>query len=218
MRLKQSSSLIIWNKHKKERYSRFSTLSVLFNTQEGVNILDTIGDKILPEVDSLVLKNVGYQPGRFERFLAMNFPAQVNSFSVYNADMNLVGLRLSNAYKIVKERVKKEINLDGFHISTYNLEDLLSMSSHLERINFSGWKLADSEEILLEKDFKNLKDLNLEGIGLSQTNIGLIGKFQTNNFNSWLFHSKKDYQPSSEFKSLPWRDGSLPSTIRYEVA
>ena len=164
----------------KERYDKFSSLSLDFGTQQGIDLIETIGYKVIPNIRSLNLYHVGDSPGRLERLLKDNFPEKVDNLSILQANMNISTFSIHGVSHIIRKRISKSLRMSGFEMSCYNLESLLTMGHNLKRINFRGCKLVDNEEIILEEDYDNLEELNLEGIGLSKFNIENIGKLMRN--------------------------------------
>ena len=84
------------------------------------------------------------------------------------------------------QRVTDSIYLRNFRMSMKELNSTLALCQHMKRICLSGCKLADPHELIINKDmndgqgqpiggFKNLEELNLEGIGLSEENLNILG-------------------------------------------
>ena len=159
---------------KREHYGRHSRLDMNFDHQDDLFLLESFQNMRLPDLGTIILRDIGLSPPRFEQFLAFNLPSRVDHLKIYKARMSLVKYRLNDLRKMIKDRIVKSIKMSEFQMSVFNLESLLHIFSDLESIDMSGSKIVTSEEILLDDDFENLKSLNLEEIGLSEKNIKII--------------------------------------------
>lgn len=150
-----------------KKYTEYSSLLLNFNQEDSLYIVDKLKKMRLPNLNAIRMDNVADSPQRFYNFILKNAPEKVNEFSVFGAKgINLSPIRISQYAKLLSNRVKKLIRLSGFEMSVYNLEALFDIFDDVESIDFRGCKLTNNSEILLENEFKNLKSLNLEGIGL----------------------------------------------------
>ena len=160
-------------------------MNINFNHVAGIKLLERMKDKLLPNLYTLNLYNVGESPGRLHNLFSNNFPERLENLNIRSADMDLREVRLSDIYSIIRRKLRRSLSLHGFRLSTYNLESLLEMCSNLKKINFHGCKLTDSEELLMEDEFENLESLNLEEVGLSKSNIEAIGEYISTNLISF---------------------------------
>lgn len=163
-------------KVKQHPMSIHSELGISFNSQSGIHLLNSIDEKILPNLNTITLKDVGYAPGLFDKFICASLPQHVQHLKIYDSNFDLSSYRLNDIYSTIRRKVRKSVRLSGFEMSAYNLECLLGMCSKLQEIDFSGCRLIDDEELMLDDKFENLRSLNLEEIGLSRMNVGNIGK------------------------------------------
>ncbi|CAI2373673.1 unnamed protein product [Moneuplotes crassus] len=159
------------DKNFKERFSHSSSLHLDFSTYHGTDFIKTIGEHILPRLNTISMRNCVNAPDRFEKFFRFNFPEKISNLNIFNAGLDLSDYNLTDIRAILSKRISNSLRLHGFTMSCYNLEQLLTMSYKLNKINFSGCKLNDNEDIILEEEYPNLEELNLEGVGLSKVNI-----------------------------------------------
>lgn len=80
--------------------------------------------------------------------------------------------------QMISQRIKSSIHLKGFKMTTRDLQTVLNANHHLKRICVEYLKISDPDaELELQGDFRNIEEIILPKIGLSNRNIEHIGKF-----------------------------------------
>mmetsp|Transcript_15772 Transcript_15772/g.13797 ORF Transcript_15772/g.13797 Transcript_15772/m.13797 type:complete len:316 (+) Transcript_15772:20-967(+) len=177
-------------KNPKRRFSRDSRLVIDFDEQKSVYILDSVRGKMLPDLATLSLKDIGSDVKKFEVFILRNFPQEVDRLSIYNAGIDLTKMNFASVLP-VSNKISKSLFLSKVRLSTKNLACLFKRLNHLEEISLQNCKLTDSDDFALKGEFKNLQRLNLENIGLTQSHIEHISNYLIN-------ESKKSKEESKE--------------------
>lgn len=162
---------------------------------------------ILPNIGDLCLHRIGFEPNVYRSFMKNNFPDKVQNFKIFDANYDIIEQK-DLLCKNISESVTKTIRLQGLGMSTDELSLLLSASSHLKSINFEGCKLNDYGNVNLTGEFKNLEDLNLSEIQLSDQNIVEIASYfvscgAINNLKKLnLYHKEKEALLTSLYMEL----------------
>jgi len=162
-------------KNPKERYDQHSFLTIDFSSQKGIYILNAIVDKILPDVYSLELENIGKNLEKFERFLTTNFPDKVEHLIIEEANVHFDNVNLIYLNEMT-QRVTSSICLSKFQLKADQFSEFIPKCKHMKRIVLSQCKLSDDSPIeVKEWQFDNLEELEVQQLGLCTGDIGKIG-------------------------------------------
>ena len=111
----------------KKEYTKHSTLGVSFSSHTGIKFLDKLKERIIPEIKHLKLFDVSDSPGRFEKFMSVNFPIKTDNLEITGKGMSLREAKLTDISHIFLQRISNSIRLSNFVMTTSNLKQLLNL-------------------------------------------------------------------------------------------
>ncbi|CAI2374072.1 unnamed protein product [Moneuplotes crassus] len=158
----------------KERYHRNSTLRVNFVGQRSNYLINSLRKKTIPDLRAVHLENLLLNFPKFALFVNNNLPETVDELHIDGSKIRLEKKHY-RYFLLLAQTVKQSLTLKNFILTIQELEYLLKEFDHLESIYFYNCSIIESDRPLsFQGDFRNLKNLHMEDIGLKRLDIQTI--------------------------------------------
>ncbi|CAI2373867.1 unnamed protein product [Moneuplotes crassus] len=176
------------------KFTRNSTLNIDLDKQVHQYFIDYLGYKHLPSIYYLGVKGIHrnfmnktvfsrfkkYHNradrikdnfDRFSNFTNHNFPREVEHLQLEGRNFDF-SLFPEEQIQMISQKIKSSIHLKGFKMTTRDLQTVLNANHHLKRICVDSLKISDPDaELELQGSFRNIEEIILPKIGLSNRNI-----------------------------------------------